>query len=99
MITTGLFVGVILGVTGTPGAAPFAPLAIGLTLTLMALIAIPVSNGSFNPARSFATAIYGGPVALEQLWMSVTAPVVGAAIAGIVAAFISRRARTGRGGH
>lgn len=93
VITTGLFVGVILGVTSTPGAAPFAPLAIGLTLTLMALVAIPVSNGSFNPARSFATAIYGGPVALEQLWMSVVAPVVGAAIAGIVAAFIGRRVR------
>ena len=93
VVTTGMFVGVILGVTGARGTAALAPLAIGLTLTLMALIAIPVSNGSFNPARSIATAIYGGPVALGQVWMSVVAPVVGATIAGAVAALAGRRAR------
>ncbi|MFS0795076.1 aquaporin [Microbacterium sp. 1P10AE] len=88
--TTAVFVGVILGVTGRRGDHVTAPLAIGLSLTLMALIAIPVSNGSFNPARSIATAIYGGPVALEQLWMSLVAPTSGAVIAGLVALALSR---------
>lgn len=90
--TTGIFVAVIIAVTGVRGSAALGPLAIGLSLTLMALIAIPVSNGSFNPARSIATAIYGGPVALGQLWMSLTAPVLGGAIAGLVAFLVSRRA-------
>ncbi|WP_106814521.1 aquaporin [Microbacterium timonense] len=79
---TCVFVWVVLGVTspGAPGA--LAPLAIGLTLTLVALVAIPVSNGSFNPARSFATAVWGGGVAMAQLWMSLAAPTVGALVAG-----------------
>ncbi|WP_243231035.1 aquaporin [Microbacterium sp. CIAB417] len=68
-------------------------IAIGLTLTLVAIVAIPVSNGSFNPARSIATAVYGGPVALEQLWMSVVAPLLGAFIAGAVAAGVARSRR------
>jgi aquaporin Z len=82
IIATAILVFVILGVTSARGAAGFAPIAIGLTLTLLALIAIPVSNGSFNPARSIATAIYGGPTALAQLWLSIVAPIVGALIAG-----------------
>lgn len=88
--TTAVFVGIILGVTGPRGNHVTAPLAIGLSLTLMALIAIPVSNGSFNPARSIATAIYGGPVALEQLWMSLVAPTSGAVVAGAIALTLSR---------
>ncbi len=72
IIATAVFVWVILGVTSSRAADGFAPLAIGLTLTL-----------SFNPARSIATAIYGGPTALAQLWLSIVAPIVGAAIAGI----------------
>lgn len=82
VITTAIFVYVILGVTSSRAAAGFAPLAIGLTLTLLALIAIPVSNASFNPARSLATAIYGGPEALSQVWVTLLAPVIGAIIAG-----------------
>lgn len=82
VITTAIFVYVILGVTSSRAAAGFAPLAIGFTLTLLALIAIPVSNASFNPARSLATAIYGGPEALGQVWLTLIAPVIGAAIAG-----------------
>lgn len=82
IITTAIFVYVILGVTSSRAAAGFAPLAIGLTLTLLALIAIPVSNASFNPARSLATAIYGGPEALSQVWLTLVAPVIGAIIAG-----------------
>ncbi|MCS5720329.1 aquaporin [Herbiconiux sp. CPCC 205763] len=82
IVATGVFVGVILRVTAADGAGAFAPLAIGLTLTLIALVAIPVSNGSFNPARSIATAIWGGETALAQLWLSIVAPLAGAALAG-----------------
>jgi aquaporin Z len=83
VITAG-FLWVILGVTA-PGSttAGFAPLAIGLTLTLFLLVAIPVDNASLNPARSIATAIYAGPAALGQLWVFLIAPVVGALIAGL----------------
>lgn len=83
-VTTCVFVWVALGVTRRDAQAANAPLTIGLTLTLVALVAIPVSNGSFNPARSIATAIYGGPIALEQLWMSVAAPVLGAVIGSFI---------------
>lgn len=82
IITTAIFLYVIIGVTSSRAAYGFAPLAIGLTLTLLALIAIPVSNASFNPARAIATAIFGGPEALGQLWATVVAPIVGAIIAG-----------------
>ncbi|MGO4276817.1 aquaporin, partial [Paenibacillus sp. TAF58] len=76
IIATAILVFVILGVTSSRGASGFAPLAIGLTLTLLALIAIPISNASFNPARSIATALYGGPTALAQVWLSIVAPIV-----------------------
>ena len=83
-IATGVFLFVILGVTHARATAGFAPLAIGLTLTVLALVAIPVSNASFNPARSIATAIYGGTEALVQLWVSIAAPILGAIIAGAI---------------
>lgn len=83
-VTTAVFLFVILGVTSARAAVGFAPLAIGLTLTLLALIAIPVSNASFNPARSIATALYGGGIAWTQLWVSIVAPILGAVIAGLV---------------
>lgn len=85
VVITCLFVWVILGVTA-PGAhvtAGFAPLAIGLALTLFHLIAIPVDNASLNPARSIATAIFGGGVPLSQLWIFILAPFAGALIAGV----------------
>jgi aquaporin Z len=81
-VLTAIFVWVILGVTGPRGNATMAPLAIALTLTLIHLISIPISNTSVNPARSIATAIYGGPDALGQLWVFLVAPIVGALIAG-----------------
>jgi len=81
LVLTAVFLVVILGVTDDRAFAGFAPLAIGLTLTVMHLVAIPVSNASFNPARSLATAVYGGPDALLQLWVFLIVPVVGA-IAG-----------------
>lgn len=83
-VTTAVFLFVILGVTSARAAVGFAPLAIGLTLTLLALIAIPVSNASFNPARSIATALYGGGIAWTQLWVSIVAPILGAVIAGLI---------------
>jgi len=82
IVLTAIFVWVILGVTGPKGNASLAPLAIALTLTLIHLISIPISNTSVNPARSIATALYGGPDALIQLWVFLVAPIVGALIAG-----------------
>ena len=83
-LATAVFLFVILGVTSARAAAGFAPLAIGFTLTMLALVAIPVSNASFNPARSIATAIYGGTEALTQVWVSIVAPILGAVIAAAI---------------
>lgn len=82
VVATALFISVILGVTDRRAPSGFAPLAIGLALTLFHLMTIPVSNASLNPARSIATAIFGGSVPLSQLWVFILAPVVGALIAG-----------------
>ena len=83
IVATAVFVWIILGVTA-PGSttAGFAPLAIGLALTMLHLVMIPISNSSLNPARSIATAVFGGPDALIQLWVFLVAPVVGGLIAG-----------------
>lgn len=84
IVITCLFVWIILGVTA-PNAhvtAGFAPLAIGLALTLFHLVAIPIDNASLNPARSIATAILGGGAPLGQVWVFIVAPIVGALIAG-----------------
>jgi len=94
VVITALFLWVILGVTEAGSTtAGFAPLAIGLALTLFHLIAIPVDNASLNPARSLATAIYGGPAALEQVWVFFVAPPVGALLAGLTYRYLfaSRR--------
>ncbi len=82
-VLTAVFLYVILGVTDRRAPTGFAPLAIGLTLTVIHLVLIPISNSSVNPARSIATAIYGGPDALIQLWVFIVAPIVGALIAGL----------------
>jgi aquaporin Z len=83
VVATAVFLWIILGVTA-PGSttAGFAPLAIGLALTMLHLVMIPVSNASLNPARSIATAVFGGPDALGQLWVFLVAPAVGGLIAG-----------------
>jgi aquaporin Z len=83
VILTAVFLWVILSVTA-PGAAAggLAPIAIGLALTVIHLVAIPVSNASVNPARSIASAIYGGSGAMSQVWVFIVAPIVGALIAG-----------------
>ncbi|MEQ1735935.1 MAG: aquaporin [Rhodoglobus sp.] len=83
VVLTAVFLYVILGVTDRRAPSGFAPLAIGLTLVVIHLIAIPVSGASVNPARSIASAIYGGPDAMLQLWVFIAAPIVGALIAGV----------------
>jgi aquaporin Z len=82
IVFTLLFVLVILGVTHVSRGTKFAGLAIGLTLTLIHLALIPIDNASVNPARSLATAVYGGVDALSQLWVFIVFPIVGALIAG-----------------
>ncbi|HWV49262.1 MAG TPA: aquaporin Z [Microbacterium sp.] len=82
VILTAIFLLVILGTTHSKRGTPFAGLAIGLTLTLIHLISIPVDNTSVNPARSIAAAIYGGVGPLSQLWVFLVFPIVGALIAG-----------------
>jgi aquaporin Z len=84
VVITALFVWIILGVTDRRAPSGFAPIAIGLSLTLFHLVAIPISNASLNPARSIATAIFGGPDALAQLWVFIVAPIAGALIAGFL---------------
>jgi aquaporin Z len=75
---------VILGATSARAPAGFAPLAIGLALTLIHLISIPVTNTSVNPARSTGPALMVGDWALAQLWLFWVAPLVGAAIGGLI---------------
>lgn len=82
VILTGFFLLVILGTTHPQRGTRFAGLAIGLTLTLIHLISIPVDNTSVNPARSIAAAIYGGGESLAQLWVFLVFPIVGALLAG-----------------
>ena len=82
ILFTAIFVLVILGVTHPSRGTKFAGLVIGLTLTLIHLASIPIDNTSVNPARSIATALYGGPDALLQLWVFIVFPIVGALIAG-----------------
>jgi aquaporin Z len=89
VVMTFAFLFVILG--STHGRAPqgFAPIAIGLCLTLIHLISIPVTNTSVNPARSTAPALFAGGWALQQLWLFWVAPIVGALIAGFVYRWLS----------
>ncbi|MBC8949604.1 MULTISPECIES: aquaporin Z [Xenorhabdus] len=84
LILTGFFLIVILGATDKNAPAGFAPLAIGLALTLIHLISIPVTNTSVNPARSTAVAIFQGTWALEQLWVFWLIPLIGGAIGGLI---------------
>lgn len=85
ILFTAIFVLIILGVTHPQrGTAGFAGIAIGLTLTLIHLASIPIDNTSVNPARSIATALYGGGEALLQLWVFLVFPIVGALVAGLL---------------
>lgn len=82
MILTGGFLIVILGATSRRAAAGFAPIAIGLALTLIHLVSIPVTNTSVNPARSTGPALLEGGLALQQLWFFWVYPIIGALVAG-----------------
>jgi aquaporin Z len=84
IVMTFMFLMIILGATDKLSAQNFAPIAIGLGLTLIHLISIPVTNTSVNPARSTGVAIYAGGWAIAQLWLFWVAPVIGASIGGIV---------------
>ena len=84
VVMTFFFLLVILGATDKRAPAGFAPLAIGLALTLIHLISIPVTNTSVNPARSTGPALFVGGWALAQLWLFWVAPLAGAAIGGVV---------------
>ena len=84
VVLTFMFLMIILGATDKRAPAGFAPVAIGLGLTLIHLIGIPVTNLSVNPARSTGPAIFVGDWAIQQLWLFWVAPLAGAAIAGIV---------------
>ena len=84
VVLTAFFLIVILGSTAKAVPAGFAPIAIGLSLTLIHLISIPVSNTSVNPARSIAAAIFAQNGALGQVWLFIVAPLVGAAIGAAI---------------
>ncbi|WOH37755.1 aquaporin Z [Thalassotalea fonticola] len=89
VVMTFMFLMVILGATDKRAPAGFAPIAIGLCLTLIHLITIPVSNTSVNPARSTGVAVFVGDWATAQLWLFWVAPIVGAIIAGKVYGWVS----------
>lgn len=85
IVATFIFVTVILGVTNAKHTTMLAGLGIGLTLTALHLCFIPVSGNSLNPARSIGPALFSGSVAIGQLWLYIVAPLIGGALAGIVA--------------
>ncbi|HEX3560425.1 MAG TPA: aquaporin, partial [Pyrinomonadaceae bacterium] len=89
IIMTAIFLFVIMGATDKKAPVGFAPLAIGLTLTLIHLISIPVTNTSVNPARSTGPAIFAGGWAISQLWLFWLAPIIGAVLAGAFYAWLS----------
>jgi aquaporin Z len=89
VVMTFIFLFVILGVTHSKAPRGFAGLAIGLCLTLIHLISIPITNTSVNPARSTSQALIAGGWAIDQLWLFWVAPIVGAILAGIVYKILS----------
>lgn len=84
VVLTAFFLIIILGSTSSRAPAGFAPIAIGLGLTLIHLISVPVTNTSVNPARSTAAALFADTSALSQLWMFWVAPLIGAAIGAVI---------------
>jgi aquaporin Z len=97
VVLTAFFLFVILGSTDARAPKGFAPIAIGLCLTLIHLVGIPVTNLSVNPARSTGPAVFVGGWALAQLWLFWIAPIVGAAIAGVVYPAVAGSDRSGAG--
>ncbi len=95
LLLTFMFLIIILGATDARAPKGFAPIAIGLGLTLIHLIGIPITNTSVNPARSTGPAIFFGGWALQQLWLFWLAPLAGAAIAGAVSRWLGSEERAG----
>ena len=89
VVLTAIFLYIILGSTDDRAPKGFAPIAIGLGLTVIHLVSIPVTNTSVNPARSLGVAWFAGGGALAQVWLFILAPIIGAAIAGISYAAIT----------
>ena len=83
LVLTAVFLWVILGVTDQRAPKGFAPIALGLALTLIHLISIPVTNTSVNPARSIGVGLFAGGGAIAQLWMFIVVPILGALVAGV----------------
>lgn len=94
VVMTFMFLIIILGVTDKRAPSGFAGIAIGLALTLIHLISIPVTNTSVNPARSISQAVFVGDWALQQLWLFIAAPVAGAVLAGMVYRFFQEKENT-----
>lgn len=90
IVMTFIFLTIILGSTDRRAPAGFAPLAIGLALTLIHLVSIPVTNTSVNPARSTGPAVFAGGWALSQLWLFWVMPIIGAVLAGILYRWLFR---------
>ncbi len=89
VVLTAIFLYIILGATDDRAPKGFAPIAIGLGLTLIHLVSIPVTNTSVNPARSLGVAWFAGGAAISQVWLFIVAPIIGAAIAGATYALIT----------
>lgn len=89
IVMTMMFLFIIMGATHGRAPAGFAPIAIGLGLTLIHLVSIPVTNTSVNPARSIGPALFVGGWAVSQLWLFIVAPLVGGTLGGIVYRWIS----------
>ena len=90
IVMTMMFLMIIMGATDTRAPAGFAPLAIGLCLTLIHLVSIPVTNTSVNPARSTGVAVYVGDWAVAQLWLFWVAPIAGAVLGAMIYKSIGR---------
>lgn len=88
IVMTMMFLFVIMGATEKRAAQGFAPIAIGLALTLIHLISIPVTNTSVNPARSTGVALFAGGWALSQLWLFWAAPIIGAVLGALIYRFV-----------
>ncbi|ADU67565.1 aquaporin Z [Pantoea sp. At-9b] len=91
-VLSAVFLVVIMGATDKRAPAGFAPIAIGLALTLIHLVSIPVTNTSVNPARSTGVALFQGGWALSQLWMFWLMPIIGGAIGGAIYRFLLEKA-------
>lgn len=96
IVMTMMFILIILGATDSRAPKGLAPVAIGLGLTLIHLISIPVTNTSVNPARSTGVAVFQGGWAVSQLWLFWVAPIVGAVIGALIYAFIGKEGKATR---